>query len=678
MGSGLQYGTFTARLGATLHGGVTMRIQSSNPALLRVGHAVGDAGAEFIDVTVPNGSTDVNFYVHGMEGVTGAATVTATATGFTPATPATVNVLAPWIELVSVPDTTTTLSADSPFYVRTGVVLTGGTSFWAFQAVRVGGPGLTVNVTHNTGAVADLVTTAGAADSRTVTLAPGAFNSPTTVATGGIAFNPVSGGTTTVSASATGFTLIRTELVTVTAPGINLFGFPTNVGSGLRYGTFTARLGATQHGGVTMRIQSSNPAVVKFSPNATATGTDFIDVFVPNGSTDVNFYVDGMEGIVGGVTLTATAPGFTDDTGTINVFRPVIELVGLPNTTTSLSPNISFYVRTGVVLPGGTSVWACQQARPGGPGLTVSVTHTNPAVAQLVTTAGATQTRTVSIAAGAFNSPTTVAAGGVAFDPVNPGTTIVSASSPGFDLVRTESIAVTAPGITLFSLPTTVGAGLQTGPFTARLEGSAHTGVTMRIQSSNPAVLRVSANATTAGTEFIDVGVAANSTDVSYYIHGMEGSTGSATITATATGFTSETGTGNVVTSGFQIEGLLTSVSATATSDPFLVRVGVPNQFGTSLAVVQNVRFGLTLTATVTNSNGTAAQLVTQAGGAQSRSVSIVGGTSASAGTVAAGGIAFDPLAAGSTTVEATIPGFTRTDAGLVTVQVQGGEEAPE
>ena len=235
VGSGLQDGTFTARLGETQPGAVTMRIQSSNAALLRVGHLVGDAGTEFIDVTLTNGATDVNFYVHGMEGVTGAATITATAPGFTASTPATVNVFAPWMELVSVPDTTTTLSADSPFYVRTGVALPGQSFFWAYQAVRAGGPGLAVNVTHSNGDFADLVTTAGAADSRTVTVAPGTFNSPTTVASGGVAFHPVSAGSTTVSASATGFTLIRTEAVNVTAPGLSLFGFPTNVGSGLQY-----------------------------------------------------------------------------------------------------------------------------------------------------------------------------------------------------------------------------------------------------------------------------------------------------------------------------------------------------------------------------------------------------------------------------------------------------------
>jgi hypothetical protein len=70
-----------------------------------------------------------------------------------------------------------------------------------------------------------------------------------------------------------------------------------------------------------------------------------------------------------------------------------------------------------------------------------------------------------------------------------------------------------------------------------------------------------------------------------------------------------------------------------------------------------------------------AAQLVTNAGGAQSRSVTIEGGQSASPSTVAAGGISFDPLTGGGTTVAATIPGFDTTDAGVVNVTVTGGDD---
>jgi hypothetical protein len=307
----------------------------------------------------------------------------------------------------------------------------------------------------------------------------------------------------------------------------------------------------------------------------------------------------------------------------------------------------------------------------------VTVTHTNPDVAQLVTTAGAGQTRILTIEPGQSNTPTAVASGGVAFDPLNPGETTVSASAPGINLLRTEQVTVSAPGITLFSATITVGAGLQYGAFTARLGATLHGGVTMRIRSSDPQVLLIAPDGTTAGTEFIDVFVPNGSTDVNYFVQAVEGTTGTATITASAPGFVNATGTGNVVEPGLQIESLLASVLATGGNDEFIVRVGVPNQFGTGLALAQEVRAGLTLTATITNTNGTAAQLVTLAGGAQSRSVAIPAGSSSSAGTVATGGIAFDPLATGSTTVTATIPGFVTTDAGIVDVEVQAGEEAP-
>ena len=62
--------------------------------------------------------------------------------------------------------------------------------------------------------------------------------------------------------------------------------------------------------------------------------------------------------------------------------------------------------------------------------MTVTVSHTNTAVGQLVTSTGVGQSRTVTIAAGQSSSPTTVAAGGVAFDPIGGGSTTVTATAP--------------------------------------------------------------------------------------------------------------------------------------------------------------------------------------------------------------------------------------------------------
>ena len=151
---------------------------------------------------------------------------------------------------------------------------------------------------------------------------------------------------------------------------------------------------------------------------------------------------------------------------------------------------------------------------------------------------GAGQTRTVTVPVGAYFSPTTVATGGVEFDPIGGGSTTVSATAPGFRTATPVNVTVSAPAMTLFSLPALVGAGLQSGGYTARLGATAHGGVTVRITSSNPAVLLVSPNATTVGTASVDIPVANGSTDATYYIHGIEGARGTVTLTATASGFT--------------------------------------------------------------------------------------------------------------------------------------------
>ena len=208
---------------------------------------------------------------------------------------------------------------------------------------------------------------------------------------------------------------------------------------------------------------------------------------------------------------------------------------------------------------------------------------------------------------------------------------------------------------------------------TVRLGASAHGGITVRITSTNPSLLLVSPNATTVGAAFIDVPVANGSTDATYFVQGVADARGTATLTVTAPGFTSTQGNVNVVAPALQIESLASSISATAASDIFQVRVGIADSFNNTLTQSQAVAAGSSLVATVTNSAAGVAQLVTAAGGAQSRTVTIPAGSSQSPATVASGGIEFDPLTAGVTTVVATIPGVVTTAAGSVTVTVTGG-----
>jgi uncharacterized repeat protein (TIGR01451 family) len=674
LGAGLMEGTHVARLGGSNHGGVTVRITSSNPSVVRVSADASTAGSAFVDIPVANRATDVHYAIHGMEDARGAVVVTASAPGFTDGQ-GTVNVVQPGLQLAGVPPSATTLSANTTFYAYVGPADATGVYLTQVQAVRAGGAGLTVTMTHTNPAVAQLTTSAGSGQTRTVVVPPGQSFTPTSVDTGGIEFDPLGGGTTTVSASASGFLSLGTQAVTVSAPGITLFSLPETVGAGLMGAIHRARLEGSNHGGVTVRITSSNPSVLRVSAEVSTAGAAFVDIPVANGAIDALYVLHGMEDARGAVVVTASAPGFTDAQGTANVVQPGLQLAGVPASTTTLSANTPFYAYVGTADATGQYVTQVQSVRPGGAGLTVTFTHTNPAVAQLTTSAGSGQTRTVVVPPGQSFTPTSVATGGIEFDPVGGGTTTVSASAPGFLSLGAQSVTVSGPGITLFSLPATVGAGLMEGNYLTRLGGSNHGGVTVRITSSNPNVLRVSADLTTAGSAFVDIPVANGATDAYYVIHGIEGARGAVVVTASAPGFTDAQGTVNVVQPGLQIGSLPASIGSTDASVGFYVTVGLPSATGGYLTQHQIPRAGTSLTVTITNSASGVAQLVTLAGGAQSRTVIVPSGQYYTPTSVASGGIEFDPLSAGTTTVSATIPDFTSTTGGTVTVEVTGEEE---
>jgi hypothetical protein len=146
-------------------------------------------------------------------------------------------------------------------------------------------------------------------------------------------------------------------------------------------------------------------------------------------------------------------------------------------------------------------------------------------------------------------------------------------------------------------------------------------------------------------------------------------------VTASAPGFTDAQGTVNVVQTGLQLAGVPAAIGSTDASVAFYVTVGLPSATGDYLVQNQNARAGTSLTVTITNSASGVAQLVTLAGGAQSRTVVVPAGQYYTPVSVATGGVEFDPLSAGSTTISAAIPGFITTTAGTLTVQVTGEEE---
>ena len=697
VGAGLQTNfnpaccSLAVTLGESQHGGVTVHIVSSNPAVALVSPNATTAGTAAIDIDVPDGQTTAYYYVQGVEGATGTVTLTASAPGFGQLT-GSVTVVPSALVLANLPPSTTALSANTDFNVYVGVPA-GGNAFLASVMEVRAGHSLTATLTSSAPGVGLLHTTqpGSPAQTRQVTIAAGTYYSPFSVATGGVAFDPIGAGTTTVSASIPGFiaTTAAAQAVEVSGAGITLQGLPLTVGAGLQTNfnpfccTLAAVLGGAQHGGVTVHIESSNSAVAVVSANGTTVGTAAIDIVVPDGQTAVPYYVQGVEGASGTVTITVSAPGFGEATGTVTVAQPALQLVNLPASTTALSANTEFYVYVGLPASGNAALFTVMEVRAGH-SLTATLTSSAPAVGLLHTTqpGSPAQTRQVTIAAGTYYSPFSVATGGVAFDPIGAGTTTVSASIPGFiaTTAAAQAVEVSGAGITLQGLPLTVGAGLQTNfnptccPIAAVLGGAQHGGVTVHIESSNPLVALVSPNATTAGTAAIDIVVPDGQTSVPYYVQGVEGASGTVTITASAPGFGETTGTVTVAQPALQIVNLPPSTTALSANTDFYVYIGLPASGNAFLSTVMEVRAGHSLTATLTSSAPAVGLLhTTQPGSpAQTRQVTIAAGTYYSPFSVATGGVAFDPIGAGTTTVSASIPGFIATTAAAQAVEVSG------
>jgi hypothetical protein len=188
--------------------------------------------------------------------------------------------------------------------------------------------------------------------------------------------------------------------------------------------------------------------VAVLSRDATMQGMEFVDLPIPNGQSDSasatgggTVYVQGLT--TGTVSLTVEAVGFTSPpNGAITVVPPALAIAGLPTTIGATAADDSFQITVGVPNGTNTALAASQAVNPGG-SVMATVVNGNGSVARLTTTAGADQTRTVAIPAGENSSPASVAAGGIAFDPLGSGTTTVSASIPGFAVTSAGSVTVT-------------------------------------------------------------------------------------------------------------------------------------------------------------------------------------------------------------------------------------------
>jgi hypothetical protein len=676
VGAGLGTGQKRVTLSGTQHGGVYVHIESSDSAIALVSTSPSVPGSLSVDVFIPNGVNQGNFYIYGVEDTTGAPTVTASAPGFVPAN-ATVDVMTPALRIVGLATLIDTFDPLDPIIAQIGTPKADLSNLQELQYVRPGGSGLTVTMESSDAGVGLLLTLADTSAIATTTIAAGEYQSPYGIALGGVAFDGISIGSTDVTASIPGFvaTAAGSVTVNVTQPGIAMQNFPLyGLGSGLQSDGVRARLGASVHGGVTVRIFSGDPQILLLSTHADSAGTDTVDVFVPDNQTDATFYLHAREDTTGAVTITASAPGFSDGGADVDVVAPGLKIFtgDLAGTLDTIDPPDAFRAQVGAPYNSNTTVIP-QPVRVGSPGVVITATVDDSLRAVLQTLADTSGVATVMIPAGSSSSPLSVATGGMALDGIAPGDVTVALSSPGFVPVTTaqQVVTITAPTITITGLYSDIGAGLQSGVVTAQLSASGHGGTTLFVETDDSLTALVSDGETAAGSSLIVIPVPDGVTNPQFYVQGVDGATGTATITASAEQFVGDDALATVVQPAVDIVQLGSLLDVGDLPDPFQVRVGVPSSGNSYVQFPQKRRGGVApLVAAVTTTDTTAARLATMSMSGDSVTVEVAAGESLSPPDLPAGGVELQPVAEGQTIVFASIPGFIQTGAAQKTVVV--------
>ena len=646
------------------HGGVTVRVESSDSGKARLSNSATTAGTAAIDVPIADGQRYGYFYVQGLRAATGTAVLTATQSLFATAT-ATITVVQPVFRIFGLTTATTTLASDDEFRVETGILNSSGTSYSQDQKVSGEGP-LPVTFTSSAPAVGQLAKTGERGASVTIDIPVAHYNSPTTVASDGVAFDALSGGTTTVAATAPGFNSAWSEssrVVNVNSPAMAISDttvIGNRVGASLQV-QYRIDLGAsaTSHGGVTVHVESGDSGKVRLSNSATTAGTAAIDVPIADGQRYGYFYVQGVRGTTGTAVLTATQSLFATATATITVVQPVMQINGLNTSTTPLAADDDFYVYLYVSNASGT--YYSQDVSGEGP-LPVTFTSGDPAVGQLAKSGERGASVTVNIPVNQDNSPTTLATGGVAFDALASGTTAVTATAPGFNNAYSQASKVVTVNPSALTISDTTGIGNRVGAslqvqYRIDLGGTNHGGVTVHVESGDSGKVRLSTSAVTAGSAAIDVPIADGQRYGYFYVQGVRGTTGTAVLTATQSLFTAATTTVTVVQPVIYISSLNSSTTPLAADDDFYVNLRVLNAAGT-IVYSQNVSGEGPLPITFTSGAPVVGQLAKTGERGASVTVNIPVNQDNSPTTLATGGVAFDALASGTTTVAATAPGF--------------------
>jgi hypothetical protein len=177
------------------------------------------AGAGTVNIPLLNGETEAVFYVQALDASAGGSvTVTARASGFSDGIQS-VDLVPAGTAIILLADSMDVNVDDDEFVVQVGAITPDTTGIVEAQQLRGGGPSRTIAVSSSDEMLGLIATSGGAADTSYVTLDPGERQSAATVATGGVAFDPVGSGQVLVTAAVSGFEVTDAGALTLTITG---------------------------------------------------------------------------------------------------------------------------------------------------------------------------------------------------------------------------------------------------------------------------------------------------------------------------------------------------------------------------------------------------------------------------------------------------------------------------
>jgi hypothetical protein len=179
--------------------------------------------------------------------------------------------------------------------------------------------------------------------------------------------------------------------------------------------------------------------VALVSRNTSTPGTEFFEVTLPNGSTQVDYVVHGVEGAAGGVVITVSSSRFSDGNVNAVIVPAHVRIDGLPASKVAGSADDPFSVQIGIPNTDGSNLLALQNVRAGGATVSVTLTSGNPAVGALVSGGVPGAAAVVTIA------PLSSGSANVLFRPLAAGPTTVTAAvtnPPGVAVSGAGTVAV--------------------------------------------------------------------------------------------------------------------------------------------------------------------------------------------------------------------------------------------